>query len=259
MLDEIESGFIILKMIFKNKMLTYDFNIVEINVPFEEITGMVKKDFVGMNYSMIKQDLMFLGFDWLEEYRSLAVDQKFRSREIYMEERKVHLRIRTFIPQPGYLAILVSDITPIRKAEKDTHTDDQKMITLLKNCRDGFLFFSADEKITSVSENIQEVLGFTENELKESMDLNFLGIEDKQKVKEAIHHILIHPRIAYEIEFQVIQKDGTKLWFEGTFHNMLQSKGINSIVLRLKEITRKKHEESEFYRITSRLLTDYPI
>jgi uncharacterized radical SAM superfamily Fe-S cluster-containing enzyme len=78
-------------------------------------------------------------------------------------------------------------------------------------------------------------------------------------VKEAIHHVLIHPRIASEIEFQVIQKDGLRLWFEGTFHNMLQAKGISAIVLKLKEITRRKNEEFEFYQITSRLLSNYPI
>jgi PAS domain S-box-containing protein len=258
-LDEIESGFIILKMIFENKMLPDDFTIVEVNVPFEEIAGIVLQEYVGMNYSTINQDLKFLGFDWLEEYGSLAVDQKFRNREKYMEERRVYLRIRTFIPQPGYLVIIVSDITPIRKVEKDTRIDEQKFKSLLENSKDGFLFFSAEEKITSASANIPEVLGYTEEELKMSPELAFLRSEDRRTVRDTIRHVLIHPRIASEIEFRVIQKDGTKLWFEGTFHNMLQAKGVNSIVLKLKEITRRKNEELEFYQIASRLLSNYPI
>ena len=258
-LDEIESGFIILRMMFENKMLPDDFTIVEINVPFEEITGMVSQDFVGMNYSGIKRDLNFLGFDWLEEYGSLAVEQKFRNREKYLEDRGIHLRIRTFIPQPGYLVIIISDITLVRKVEKDTGIDEQRFRSLLENCKDGFLFFSPDESITSASANIMEVLGYTEEELKLSRELDFLRNEDRGMVREAICHVLIHPRIASELEFQVSQKDGTRMWFEGTFHNMLQARGVNSIVLKLKEITRRKNEEYEFYQIASRLLSNYPI
>lgn len=258
-LDEIENGFIILKMIFENKMLPDDFTIVHVNVPFEEISGISMQECVGMNNSEIKQDLNFLGFNWLEEYGSLTVDQKFRNREKYLERHRVYLRIRTFIPKPGYLVIIVSDITQIRRIEKDTGINELRFRYLLENCKDGFLFFSADEKITSASANIPEVLGYTEEELKLSTELDFLRFEDRQMVREAIHDVLIHPRIAFELEFQVIQKEGTMLWFEGTFHNMLQAKGVNSIVLKLKEITRRKNEEFEFYQIASRLLSNYPI
>lgn len=257
--DEIESGFIILKMIFEDKMLPVDFIIVDVNVPFEEISGISLQEFVGRSHSKIKKDLKFLGFDWLEEYAFLAVDQKFRNREKYLEEHRAYLRIRTFIPQLGYLVIIVSDITPIRRVEKDTKIEEQMFRSLLENCKDGFLFFSPDESIISASANIPEVLGYTEEELKMSQELSFLHIEDRRKVNEAIRDVLIHPRIASELEFQVIQKDGTKMWFEGTFHNMLQAKGVNSIVLKLKEITRRKNEEFEFYHIASRLLSNYPI
>ncbi|TRZ74457.1 MAG: PAS domain S-box protein [Bacteroidetes bacterium] len=258
-LDEIESGFIILKMIFDKKTLPHDFSIIEVNVPFEEISGIMLQEFVGMNHSMVNKDLQFLGFDWLEEYASLAVDQKFRNREKYLEQNRVYLRVRTFIPQPGYLVIIVSDITPIRRVETDTRMDVQRFRSLLENCNEGFLFFSVDQIITSASTNIPEVLGYTEEELKLSPELVFLPSEDKGKVRDAIQHVLIFPRIAFELEIQVIQKDGTRLWFEGTFHNMLQAKGVNSIVLKLKEITRRKNEEFEFYHIASRLLSNYPI
>jgi len=257
--DEIESGFLILKMIFEDKMLPVDFTILDVNVPFEEITGIPLQEFVGKNHSKIKKDLKFLGFDWLEEYGSLAVDQKFRNREKYLEEHRAYLRIRTFIPQPGYLVIIVSDVTPIRRVEKETKIEEQMYRSLLENCKDGFLLFSPDKCIISASANIPEVLGYSVEELKLSQELSFLHVEDRRMVGETIRDVLIHPRIASELEFQVIQKDGTKRWFEGTFHNMLQAKGVNSIVLKLKEITRRKNEEFEFYHIASRLLSNYPI
>jgi PAS domain S-box-containing protein len=102
-------------------------------------------------------------------------------------------------------------------------------------------------------------LGYSEEELKSLTDLEFLKNEDKQKIREAIRHILINPRIAGDIEFEVIKKDMTRSWFEGTLHNMLLAKGVNSIVLKIKEITRRKEEEISFFRTATRLLSDYPI
>jgi PAS domain S-box-containing protein len=258
-LDEIDTGFIILKMIFEKKALPDDFTIVHVNVPFEEITGTSIHDFVGMNYSRIKQDLQFLEFDWLEEYGSLSAGQKLRNREIYMEKRQLHFRIRSFIPQPGFLVIIVSDTTSIRIGEKNLEMNEQKIRSLLENCKEGFLFFSPDKVIVSASTNIQDILGYSEEDLKLQPDLDFLRKEDRKKMKEAIHQVLIYPRIAVELELPVIKKDGAQLWFEGTLHNMLQAKGVNSIVLKLKEITRRKNEEIEFYQTTSRLLSNYPI
>jgi PAS domain S-box-containing protein len=130
---------------------------------------------------------------------------------------------------------------------------------LLEKCADGFLFFSANEMILSASANIQDILGYSEEELKSLTDMEFLKNEDKQKVRDAIRHILMNPRIAGDIEFEVIKKDMTRSWFEGTLHNMLLAKGVNSIVLKIKEITRRKEEEISFFRNTSRLLSDYPI
>jgi PAS domain S-box-containing protein len=258
-LDEIESGFIMLKMIFGNKMAPIDFTIVAVNVPFEEFSGIVSREFVGENYSLLKKDLMFLGFDWLEEYGSLAIDQKFRNREKYIEQSRVYLRIRTFIPQPGYMVIITSDITRIREMDNNNNPDEQRFRSIMENCNDCFLFFSVDQTIISASTNIAGMLGYTEEELKLSTELTFLRAGDRIAVREAINHVLVNPRVASNLEFQVIKKEGTQTWFEGTFHNMLQSKGVNSIVLKMKEITRRKNEELEFYQIASRLLSDYPI
>jgi len=258
-LDEMENGFIILKMIFGRKIIPDDFTIFEVNVPFEEITGIPLHDFIGLKRTAIKKDLNFLGFDWLEEYAALSADHKFRNREKYIEARSAYLRVRTFIPQPGYLVIIVSDITPVRKVEKDKETDEHRFRSILENCNEGFLFFSPDEKITSASSNIQEMLGLAENELKQFTGLSFLREEDRQQIREAIRHVLIHPRLASDCDLQIIRKDGTRMWFEGTLHNMLQAKGVNSIVLKLKDITRRKNEESEFYQVASRLLSNYPI
>jgi PAS domain S-box-containing protein len=258
-LDEIDTGFVILKMIFENRTLPNDFTITYVNVPFEVITGESIHEFVGMNYSVINANLKFLGFDWLEEYVSLSVDQKLRNREIYLEQRQLHFRIRSFIPQPGFLVIIVSDITSVRIGEKNLQINDLKYKSLLENCNDGFLFLSPDKLVTSACTNIPLILGYTEEELKLLPDLDFLRNEDRQKVRDAIHQVLIHPRIAVELELQVFHKDGTQLWFEGTLHNMLQAKGLNSIVLKLKEITRRKNEEIEFYHIASSLLSNYTI
>ena len=258
-LDEIDSGFILIKIVYGEKMFPVDYTIAAVNVAFEDISGIALHDFVGKKNSMIKRELMFLGFDWLEEYTALAPDQKFRNRERFLEQRRVHLRIRTFVPQTGYLVIILSDITQIRRTEKDSGMEEQRFRSLLENCNEGFLFFSVEQTITSASKNITQVLGYTEEELKQSTELSFLRIEDRIKMKEAITNALIHPRIASELEFQVMQKDGRRLSFEGTLHNMLQSIGVNSIVLKMKEITRRKNEELEFYQITSRLLSTYPI
>jgi PAS domain S-box-containing protein len=258
-LDEMESGFVILKMIFGDELLPDDFSIVEVNTPFEEITGISLKEFVGINYSANEKDLNFMGYDWPEEYRSLAVEHKFRNREKYFEGSQTYLRIRTFIPQRGYLVIIVTDITPLRKVEKETGMEEYRLRSLVENCRDGFLFFTPDEKITSASTNIREIIGYSEEELKIIPDLGFLKVEDRLTLTQTLHQVLVHPRIASEIEFQVIQKDGSRPWFEGTFHNLLQAKGVNSIVLKLKEITKRKNEEIEFYHIATRLLRNYPI
>jgi PAS domain S-box-containing protein len=258
-LDEIDNGFIVLKMVFGEKMVPEDFTIVHVNVPFEEITGISFHDYTGINASKIDKDLTFLGFDWKEEYSLLAAEQKFRHRDKYLIPNEIHLRIKTFIPQTGFLVMILSDISSMKSVEKDSGSNDVKFRTLLEKCADGFLFFSANEMILSASANIQDILGYSEEELKSLTDMEFLKNEDKQKVRDAIRHILMNPRIAGDIEFEVIKKDMTRSWFEGTLHNMLLAKGVNSIVLKIKEITRRKEEEISFFRNTSRLLSDYPI
>jgi PAS domain S-box-containing protein len=258
-LDEIDSGFIILKMAFGKKAIPEDFTILEVNVPFEEITGVQLHHCIGSNYSSIDEDLDFLGFNWVEEYESLVGEKKFRNREKYLEAQSVYLRIRTFIPQAGYLAVIVSDITSVKRVEMESGSDEKRLLLLLENCSDGFLFFTSDEKITSVSSNVSQLFDLNPEDLKGTSEFSFLRNHDGQLMKDCIRQVLIHPRIASELEFQVEKKDGTRYWFEGTFHNMLQAKGVNSIVLIFKEITRRKMEELEFYQIASQLLSNYPI
>jgi PAS domain S-box-containing protein len=258
-LDEMENGFIILKMNFGNDLLPDDFSIVEVNTPFEEISGVSLKEFTGMKFSAKKQELKFLDHNWLEEYSSLAVGQKFRNREKFLEESQTYVRIRTFIPQPGYLVLLVTDITPFRKNVKMNGTEEPRLRSLVENCKEGFLFLTSEGKILSVSANILEVLGYSEDELKVIPELGFFKVEDRIIVRKTLQEVLIHPRIASEIEFQVNQKDGSGRWFEGTLHNLLQVQGVCAIVMKLKEITRRKKEEFEFHQITMHLLRNYTI
>jgi two-component system, cell cycle sensor histidine kinase and response regulator CckA len=78
--------------------------------------------------------------------------------------------------------------------------------------------------------------------------------EDRAQVRAALASVLASPKASCLLEYRVRRKDGRWIWLEACATNLLETPGVQSLALRIRDISQRKHEELHLNRMRNILL-----
>lgn len=141
---------------------------------------------------------------------------------------------------PDWVLVLLKDRTSVVEAENEK---ERKFKALVENGMDAIVLLDANGSNTYVSPNIEQLLGYTE---EEAMQLNLFAVlhpDDKAGVQEKWLEMLSKPGVPIKgEEARVRHKNGEWRWIEANIINMLHDPALQGIVDNFRDISDRKRE-----------------
>ncbi|NTV23347.1 MAG: PAS domain S-box protein [Nanoarchaeota archaeon] len=105
------SGFALHKIILDKKGRPVDYEFIEVNPKFEQMTGLKRKEILGKRVTAVLPGIRNDPIGWINKYGEVALKRKGIEIENYAKSLKRWYKISAYSPSPGFFATLFDDIT----------------------------------------------------------------------------------------------------------------------------------------------------
>ncbi len=134
-------------------------------------------------------------------------------------------------------------------AEKILNEREELYKVLSENSKDLFCMHAPDGKYLYLSPALEDLLGYTPEELINTYPDELYHIADKERVNSFIHAEINESSINNIIEFRIRKKDGSYLWFETSIKPIKADSGeIIQLQTTSRDITVRKISDDQIQR-----------
>ncbi len=141
------------------------------------------------------------------------------------------------------------EITDRKVTEKKLQINEKRYRSIVENGIGALVIFSPEGVISYVSPSVKKMMGFTPDEIYKDNFLSFVHPEDQPGKIKLIGELMSQPGISiHSTPTRVKHKNGSWLWFDCTFTNMLHDPDINGIVDNFYDITEAVNRDNELKR-----------
>lgn len=120
-LNESHLGYAFHKIILDENNKPIDYEFIEINTAFENLTGLKRLDVLGKKISEVLPDIKNSEFNWIEFYGNVAINGGSEELEQFSEPLKRWYKVKVYSPEKGYFITTFIDITNERKQINDLY------------------------------------------------------------------------------------------------------------------------------------------
>ena len=114
--ESMASGFALHEIILDEAGAPCDYRFLQINPAFETLTGLKADALIGRT---VRAVLPRTESVWIERYGRVALTGEPVTFENYSVELDRHYQVTAYRPQPGQFAVLVNDVTALKRAQED--------------------------------------------------------------------------------------------------------------------------------------------
>jgi PAS domain S-box-containing protein len=127
-----------------------------------------------------------------------------------------------------------------RRLEETLHRNTALFNALLSHSRDAILLTGPDGRIVRIARSIS---GYGPRELDGTPVESLIYVEDREIVRDCYRRLLSRVESSIDVEVRGLLSDGSFVWIEATFTDMLDHPDVQAIVCNYRDITiRKEHE-----------------
>jgi len=128
---------------------------------------------------------------------------------------------------------------------KEVENAQKRLKALLENASEVISIYDKDLKLKYQSPNVENILGYTQEEMMRGKDMERLTAKGEAALKDMFKQLQEEPNKSQTIQYTYIKKDGKKIFLETTGRNLLEDPAINGIILNSRDITERKRAEKE--------------
>jgi PAS domain S-box-containing protein len=149
----------------------------------------------------------------------------------WVDERFVRLQVAT-------------DVTELKMAEEKLRQSEEKYRTILNSIEDGYWEVDIAGNFTFFNPSLSKILGYSSEELMGMNNRQFMSETTAGKVYETFNKVYRTGEAAKAVDWETIQKDGTKVWVD-TSVSLMRDKDDNPVGFRgvTRDVTERKRAE----------------
>ncbi|MDF7807927.1 PAS domain S-box protein [Pontiellaceae bacterium B12219] len=160
--ENMTTSFAVHEMIYDAEGQPVDYRFLQVNPAFEEMTGVKSHDLLGRTASEVFPDTEVY---WIEHFGHVARTGQPLLFEEYSDEFDKYYEANAFCPDPGLVAVIVSDITERRQADKIMKESEERFRGMLEKLPYlAVLGFGVDGRIRFWNEGSERIYGYTKEE-----------------------------------------------------------------------------------------------
>ena len=133
------------------------------------------------------------------------------------------------------------------------HTNERRFNAIARVTRHIFIITDAHYKIKFANPALQEVIGYSADEIMRNAMKPDLHSDDEAPHKEKLRQLRDTPHSTVFSRHRTRHKDGHWVWLETRGYNMLHDAAINGLVFSIEDITLRKEAEQKLLEETALL------
>ena len=206
LLSQSPMGYAYHKMIFDQAGRPVDYEFLEVNSAFEELTGLIGRDIIGKRVSSVVPDILSDSIDWISYYGEVALHGLKRETEQFSRPFGKWYRINAFSTETGYFATYFTDITKEKEQLEELNGFFDVNLDLL-------CIADVEGNFLKVNKAWETTLGYKTEELVNRRFLDFVHPEDLQATIEELKQ-LGHRQSSFNFVNRYCTKDGSYRYIE---------------------------------------------
>ncbi|MBI1814214.1 MAG: PAS domain S-box protein [Deltaproteobacteria bacterium] len=140
---------------------------------------------------------------------------------------------------------ILRDISARKMADAALAASEARLRALVQNSSDLITIVDDDSSVRYVSPAAARILGYKPAQLIGESTAQHVHPDDRQPLRALFTELLNHPDQARRIEYRVRHASGSWVQVESIASNLLRDPAIRGIVLNTRDVTDRKHSESE--------------
>lgn len=241
--SNMSEGFAYHRIVQDGRGKPIDYVFLEVNAAFERLTGLKTKQIIGKRVTEALPGIENDTTDWIGIYGKVALTGKPVQFESYSGPLKKWYTVSAFGPHKGYFAVTISDITGRKQAEEDLRENEQRFRATFEQAAVGIENLDLSGRFFKVNKKLQEMLGYTEQELLETSFDRITEAADLEKELPLIEQLLAGSIPSYTIEKRYIRRNGDAVWVRVTSSVARTSRPYRVSII--EDITERKRVEKE--------------
>lgn len=157
-----------------------------------------------------------------------------------------------------HLINITRDITLRKRAEEELSITKIFFQKMIENAPDGIVLVSAEGEIKYVSPTAKKIFGYPLNENVNINPYSLIHPDDFTSVMFKVKRLTINPAYAPVLEYRMKHTNGSWIWIEAIFTNLLNDKNVNSVVINFRDISSRRLAEEKL-RSLSRAVEQSPV
>ena len=233
-------------------------NLLDVNDAACTALGYTREELLKMNISNI--DINFPTDKLTEILGSLEFN---KAQQVESKHKKkngkifpVEVIIRSFGSKENPLLLsLARDVTERKHSEQQLKTSEEKFRSLIINIPDVVWTTDIEGNTNFISENVEEIYGFTREEIYRNGSKLFLDRihpEEKETVENAFSNLFLKGK-RFDIEYRIKRKDGEWIWLQDRALKVYEESGIKYADGIFTDITKRKNSEQQLMTANQQL------
>ncbi len=212
-LENMKDGYAYHKIVTDSTGRPIDYEFLEINPAFEELTGLKKENIIGKTVKEVLPGIENDPADWIGKYGKVALEGEVLEFEQYSQPLKRWYSGTAYSPKKGYFAAIFSEISSIKQIE----TDSIQTKEIIESSSNVLFKWKAEDKwpVMYVSENISQ-FGYTAEEFLDGKILfaEIIHPEDLQRVGGEVQYYSESKVDHFKQQYRIIDKEGKTYWID---------------------------------------------
>jgi PAS domain S-box-containing protein len=177
-----------------------------------------------------------------ERTRKLLEESQVMSSEL--QEQQEVLRQNTEEMQATQEELTRSNIA-LEEQVAEVKRAQKRMQLLLENASEVITIYEEDETIRYISPSVEPILGYSQNEMINSSDINNVHEDYKDVFHQMFTDLKKRPLEQVSIQYEYKTKEGNYIWIQSTGTNFLSNSAINGFIINSRDITERHRAEME--------------
>lgn len=206
--SQMVSGFALHKMIFEDQK-PVDYQFIEVNPMFEEMTGLSSQQVVGKT---VKSVLPNVEHEWIERFGKVAQYGEHEQFEQFSTELGKYFDVKAYSPKQGYFAAIFSDITERKQDEEKLRQAFNEIEAIFNASSVGMIYLKNRREVYRINQRMADILGYAiEDVAGRSVDFLHTSKEEYEEFVTRHQEKLSLGEIVQE-EYRFRHKDGSPVW-----------------------------------------------